>query len=68
MQKVSVRPEQRVIILERLRDEHRMIERRLGELERHLSLSPDEQRERAELKKLKLAKKDQMLSLTRGHA
>jgi uncharacterized protein YdcH (DUF465 family) len=68
MQKVSVRPEQRLILLERLKGEHQMLERRLDELERHLSLSPEEQRERAQLKKLKLAKKDQILSLTKGNA
>jgi uncharacterized protein YdcH (DUF465 family) len=68
MQKVSVGPEQRSQLLEQLQDEHRRLEQRIGELERHLSLSHDEQRERAHLKKLKLAMKDQMLSLTRGHA
>ena len=54
--------------LELLREEHRQIELRLVELERHLSLTSEEQRERAELKKLKLLKKDLILSLLRGVA
>jgi uncharacterized protein YdcH (DUF465 family) len=40
---------------------------RLAELERHLSLSPDEQRERAEIKKAKLQLKDTMLHLQRDN-
>jgi hypothetical protein len=67
MQKEVV-PEDRVHVVERLRQEHQQIERRLDELDRHLSLTADEQRERLELKKLKLQKKDQIVSLTRGHA
>jgi uncharacterized protein YdcH (DUF465 family) len=51
--------------IERLRDEHARLETRLKELERHLSLSPDEQRERVELKKAKLQLKDTMLHLER---
>jgi uncharacterized protein YdcH (DUF465 family) len=51
--------------LEQLRTEHHKLEMRLAELERHLSLSPDEQRERAELKKAKLQLKDTMLHLSR---
>jgi uncharacterized protein YdcH (DUF465 family) len=53
-------------LLEQLRAEHRAIEVRLAELEGHLSLTPAEQIERAQLKKLKLAKKDQMAQLTRS--
>lgn len=53
------------VLLDRLRTEHRALEARLAELESHLSLSPDEQIERARLKKMKLAKKDQILSLGR---
>jgi hypothetical protein len=41
------------------------IEARLAELERHLSLSADEQVERARLKKLKLAVKDRLARLAR---
>ena len=47
-----------------LRSEHARLEMRLAELERHLSLSPDEQRERAEIKKAKLQLKDTMLHLS----
>jgi len=45
--------------------EHHRLELRLRELEQHLSLSPEEQRERAELKKAKLALKDELLVLAR---
>jgi uncharacterized protein YdcH (DUF465 family) len=55
----------RLARLEELRSEHHQLEIRLAELERHLSLSPDEQRERAELKKAKLQLKDTMLHLQR---
>jgi uncharacterized protein YdcH (DUF465 family) len=51
--------------IDRLRDEHARLEIRLRELERHLSLSPEEQRERIELKKAKLQLKDTLLHLTR---
>jgi uncharacterized protein YdcH (DUF465 family) len=50
--------------IEHLRDEHARLEIRLKELERHLSLSPDEQRERANLKKAKLQLKDDILHLS----
>ncbi len=53
--------------LEALRSEHHKLEMRLAELERHLSLSPDEQRERAEIKKAKLQLKDTMLHLSRDN-
>jgi hypothetical protein len=46
-----------------LRDEHAKLEGRLKELERHLSLTPDEQLERARLKKAKLQLKDDMMHL-----
>ena len=49
--------------LEALRTEHAKLEMRLAELERHLSLSPEEQRERAEIKKAKLQLKDQLMHL-----
>jgi len=49
-----------------LQSEHRRLEARLRELEHHLSLSPDEQRERAELKKVKLRLKDRLLRLERA--
>jgi uncharacterized protein YdcH (DUF465 family) len=53
--------------IEALRTEHARLEMRLAELERHLSLSPDEQRERAELKKAKLQLKDTLLHLQRDN-
>ena len=60
MEKMNLDP------ISQLKNEHREIELRLAELESHLSLSPREQHERAELKKLKLAKKDAIQRLTRG--
>ena len=53
--------------IEALRSEHSRLEMRLAELERHLSLSPEEQRERAEIKKAKLQLKDTMLHLSRDN-
>ncbi len=53
--------------LEAIRQEHARLEMRLQELERHLSLSPEEQRERAEIKKAKLQLKDTMLHLSRAN-
>lgn len=61
-----IKPE-RLSRLEALRSEHARLEMRLAELERHLSLSPDEQRERAEIKKAKLQLKDTMLHLSRDN-
>ncbi len=49
--------------LDRLKDEHAKLELRLKELERHLSLSPEEQLERARIKKAKLQLKDDILHL-----
>ena len=56
--------------LDWLKQEHAKLESRLRELDRHLSLSPEEQKERAELKKAKLQLKDNMLHLShhQGHA
>jgi uncharacterized protein YdcH (DUF465 family) len=48
----------------RLRERHGELERRLAELERHLSLTPDEQVERSRLKKEKLRTKDEMQRLS----
>ena len=48
----------------RLRLRHGEIEQRLQELGRHLSLTLDEQLERAELKKEKLWSKDRIVALT----
>jgi len=46
--------------IEQLRAEHRAIELRLAELDRHLALTAEEQLERARLKKLRLQMKDRM--------
>ena len=50
--------------LDFLKSEHAKLELRLKELDRHLSLSPEEQLERANLKKAKLQLKDQLLHWT----
>jgi uncharacterized protein YdcH (DUF465 family) len=50
--------------LDVLRTTHADLELRLRELERHLSLSPAEQTERANIKKAKLQIKDDILHLT----
>jgi hypothetical protein len=47
----------------RLKVRHTEIEKRLSELEHHLSLTSDEQLERARLKKEKLWSKDRMAVL-----
>jgi hypothetical protein len=52
-------------LLEQLRAEHKELESRLAEIDSHLSLTAEEQVERARIKKLKLAKKDLIYSLTR---
>jgi hypothetical protein len=49
--------------LEALMAEHQAIEARLAELDRHLTLTSEEQLEHARLKKLKLLTKDQMARL-----
>lgn len=54
--------------LENLRSEHARLESRLRELDRHLSLSPDEQVERARIKKAKLQLKDDILHLSQQQA
>jgi uncharacterized protein YdcH (DUF465 family) len=50
--------------VEMLMARHDEIERRLSELERHLSLTPDEQIERSQLKKEKLRAKDRLVQLS----
>ena len=47
--------------LDSLKAEHRRLEERLRELEKHLSLTPDEQIERATIKKTKLQLKDDIV-------
>ena len=46
-----------------LKERHTVIERLLAELERHLSLTSDEQLERVQLKKEKLRSKDRIAIL-----
>ena len=43
-----------------IRDEHEILEIRLGQLAKHLSLSPEEKYEKQIIKKRKLALKDQL--------
>ncbi len=64
MEKVRVDPESAAVQMVRLRERHGELERRLAELERHLSLTPDEQVERAVLKKEKLRTKDALQRLS----
>lgn len=49
--------------LDSLRQAHRQLEKRLNKLDRHRSLSPEEQFEVQVLKKRKLALKDRMRSM-----
>lgn len=49
--------------IERLSDEHRTLKARIRELDKHISLTTAERVERAQLKKLKLRTKDQLLRL-----
>lgn len=43
-----------------IQHEHEILEIRLGQLDKHLSLSPEEQYEKQVIKKRKLAIKDQL--------
>ena len=52
----------------KLKTRHDEIEKRLSELERHLSLTPDEQVERSQLKKEKLRLKDRLTQLQAASA
>ena len=63
MEKIRVDLGSPAVEMVRLRERHGEIERRLAELERHLSLTPDEQIERSQLKKEKLRTKDRLASL-----
>jgi uncharacterized protein YdcH (DUF465 family) len=63
MQKIRVDLGSETVRMVRLRERHDELERRLSELERHLSLTPDEQVERSRLKKEKLATKDELTRL-----
>ena len=63
MQKIRVDLGSEAVRMVRLRERHDELERRLSELERHLSLTPDEQVERSRLKKEKLATTDELSRL-----
>ena len=63
MQKIRVDLGSDSVRLVRLQERHTELERRLAELERHLSLTPDEQIERSQLKKEKLRTKDELTRL-----
>jgi hypothetical protein len=63
MEKIRVDVNSAAVEMVQLRERHGAIERRLAELERHLSLTPDEQLERARLKKEKLRAKDRLAHL-----
>jgi uncharacterized protein YdcH (DUF465 family) len=64
MEKIRVDLGSAAVEMVRLRERHGEIEKRLAELERHLSLTPDEQIERSRLKKEKLLTKDRIAALT----
>jgi hypothetical protein len=49
--------------LSKLTDEHRALKERLRELDRHIALTSAERVERAQLKRLKLRTKEQILRL-----
>jgi uncharacterized protein YdcH (DUF465 family) len=68
MQKILVDQESAAVQMVRLRERHGELERRLAELERHLSLTPDEQIERSVLKKEKLRTKDLLQRLGAARA
>jgi uncharacterized protein YdcH (DUF465 family) len=63
MEKIRVDLGSAAVEMVKLRERHGEIERRLAELERHLSLTPDEQIERSQLKKEKLLAKDRLVAL-----
>ena len=63
MEKIRVDASSPAVEMVHLRERHGEIEKRLAELDRHLSLTPDEQVERAQLKKEKLRAKDRLTAL-----
>ncbi|HEX3695369.1 MAG TPA: YdcH family protein [Polyangia bacterium] len=67
MEKIRVDVNSPAVEMVRLKERHGEIEKRLTELDRHLSLTPDEQVERAQLKKEKLRAKDRLAALA-AHA
>ena len=64
MQKIRVDVGSATVKMVRLQERHEELERRLAELERHLSLTPEEQVERSQLKKEKLRTKDELTRLS----
>jgi uncharacterized protein YdcH (DUF465 family) len=64
MQKIRVDVNSAAVEMVQLKERHGQIERRLAELDRHLSLTPAEQVERAQLKKEKLRAKDRLVLLS----
>ena len=65
MQPAMVSQDEQFELLERLAVEHSALERRLTELESYHSLTAQEELERAQVKKLKLQKKDHIEGLSR---
>ncbi|MBI5607476.1 MAG: hypothetical protein HY902_01195 [Deltaproteobacteria bacterium] len=65
MEHVPVNQDERFELLEQLNVEHAALERRLHELDGYHSLTHEEELERAQVKKLKLQKKDKIDYLTR---
>jgi uncharacterized protein YdcH (DUF465 family) len=63
MQNVRVDLGSATVRMVQLKERHDELEKRLSELERHLSLTPDEQLERSRLKKEKLRTKDELTRL-----
>jgi uncharacterized protein YdcH (DUF465 family) len=63
MEKIRVETGSAAVLMVRLKERHGELERRLAQLERHLSLTPDEQVERSRLKKEKLRTKDELQRL-----
>ena len=68
MEKIRVDTGSAAVQMVRLKERHGELERRLAQLERHLSLTPDEQVERSRLKKEKLRTKDELQRLGAGRA
>ncbi len=64
MEKIRVDLGSATVQMVQLKERHGELERRLAELERHLSLTPDEQIERIRLKKEKLRTKDELQRLS----
>ena len=64
MEKIRVDTGSAAVQMVRLKERHGELERRLAQLERHLSLTPDEQVERSRLKKEKLRTKDELQRLS----